>query len=447
MWVCSAQASYKQEPLGSICFSQDGSLLAAGFGRTLVLYDARSLGLLHALSTAAGYDGVVSKAQLRISQTPVNGTRAEVSQQRQQLWSLLQTLLDSNDTKLIEQARQLMSSAPNNPTKGPRPAHKDPSKEAVFKYIMQMSELGLHQKLQLLRRFGIECSVHDSYQKKLDEHLKHYLVDNSAACQRIMSLNMRLHRLHKRQMFKAKLRVQSLTKRRENYQELVAEDLLPLFSVLKLDKVTKPAREGKRWASKIAQPNASLAPLQSFAQISHVQFGAGAQAHLVAVCTETRVLIWNLMTLRLQAGLKLSVKHLAFDPHTNLIAAVTRNNECEWRLFICVLSPNLLLSLFSTRLPAKCTVACLSALQFTQSKWTCLAATSSAQEQFDQCGLAGTEHAAYAHRREPNCLSGGAGTEFSRRCAGAHFIWSALSGGSAGAIRYLWHLHGQAENG
>lgn len=398
MWVCSAQASYKQEPLGSICFSQDGSLLAAGFGRTLVLYDARSLGLLHALSTAAGYDGVVSKAQLRISQTPVNGTRAEVSQQRQQLWSLLQTLLDSNDTKLIEQARQLMSSAPNNQTKGPRPAHKDPSKEAVFKYIMQMSELGLHQKLQLLRRFGIECSVHDSYQKKLDEHLKRYLVDNSAACQRIMSLNMRLHRLHKRQMFKAKLRVQSLTKRRENYQELVAEDLLPLFSVLKLDKVTKPAREGKRWASKIAQPNASLAPLQSFAQISHVQFGAGAQAHLVAVCTETRVLIWNLMTLRLQAGLKLSVKHLAFDPHTNLIAAVTRNNECEWRLFISVLSPNLLLSLYSTRLPAKCTVACLSALQFTQSKWTCLAATSSAQEQFDQCGLAGTEHAAHAYR-------------------------------------------------
>lgn len=334
MWVCSAQASYKQEPLGSICFSQDGSLLAAGFGRTLVLFDGRSLGLLHALSTAAGYDGVVSKAQLRISQTPVNGTRAEVSQQRQQLWSLLQTLLDSNDTKLIEQARQLMSIVPNNQTKGPRPAHKDPSKEAVFKYIMQMSELGLHQKLQLLRRFGIECSVHDKYQRKLDDHLKRYLVDNTAAAQRIMSLNMRLHRLHKRQLFKAKLRVQSVTKRRENYQEMVVEELLPLFSVLKLGKVIKPAREGKRWASKIAQPNASLAPLQTFAQISHVQFGAGAQAHLVAVCTETRVLIWNLMTLRLQAGLKLSVTHLAFDPLTNLIAAVTRNNECEWALFI-----------------------------------------------------------------------------------------------------------------
>lgn len=426
MWICCAQASYKQETLGSICFSQDGSLLAAGFGRTLVLYDARSLGLLHALSTAAGFDGVVSKAQLRIAQTPVNGTRTEVSQQRQQLWSLLQTLLDSNDTKLIEQARQLMTSAPNNQTNGPRQAHKDPSKEAVFKHIMQMSELGLHQKLQLLRRFGIECSVHDAYQNRLDEHLKRFLVDYNAGNQRVMTLKMRLRRLHRSQRFKAKLRVRSLGKRRSTYEQMVAHELLPLFSVLNLDKVTKPAREGKRWASKIAQPDASLAPVQSFAQISHVQFGAGAQAHLVTVCTETRVLIWNLMTLRLQAGLKLSVEHLAFDPHTNLIAAVTRNNECEWlSLYLTgsLLIPSL--SLYSTRLPAKCTVACLSALQITQAKWTCLAATSSAQEQFDQCGLAGTEHAAYADRQQKDCLSGGAGTDYSRRCAGAHFICSA----------------------
>lgn len=328
MWVCAAQASYKQEPLGSICFSQDGSLLAAGFGRTLVLYDARSLGLLHALSTAAGFDGVVAKAQLRIAQTPVNGTRTEVTQQRQQLWSLLQTLLDSNDPKLVQQARQLMSSAPNN-QKAPRQAHKDPCKEAVFKHIMQMSELGLHQKLQLLRRFGIECTVRDGYHKRLNQHLKRYLVDYKASHQRVKTLEMRLRRLHRRQQFKAKVRLQSLTKRRESHEQMVAQELLPLFSVLKLDKVTKQAREGKRWASKIAQPLKTLAPLQSFAQISHVQFGAGGQAHLVAVCTETRVLIWNLMTLRLQAGLKLSVKQLAFDPHTNLIAAVTRNDECE----------------------------------------------------------------------------------------------------------------------
>jgi len=70
--------------------------------------------------------------------------------------------------------------------------------------------------------------------------------------------------------------------------------------------------------------------LQGLAQISHVQFGAGDQAHLVAVCTESRVLIWNLLTLRLQAGLKLSVRQLAFDPLTNLMAVITKNDECKF---------------------------------------------------------------------------------------------------------------------
>lgn len=77
---------------------------------------------------------------------------------------------------------------------------------------------------------------------------------------------------------------------------------------------------------------ARAAPLQRSAQISHVQFGAGNQAHLVAVCTESRVLIWNLLTLRLQAGLKLSVRQLAFDPLTNLMAVITKNDECECNL-------------------------------------------------------------------------------------------------------------------
>lgn len=114
---------------------------------------------------------------------------------------------------------------------------------------------------------------------------------------------------------------------------MVKQELLPLFSVLQLDETTKPAKlsaiKQKHCELKPTKPLGKAAPLQGSAQISHVQFGAGAQAHLVAICTETRVLIWNLMTLRLQAGLKLSVRQLAFDPLTNLIAAVTCNDECE----------------------------------------------------------------------------------------------------------------------
>ncbi|EDW64200.1 WD repeat-containing protein 75 [Drosophila virilis] len=332
MWSCAAQASYKRQPLGSICFSQDGSLLAAGYGSTMVLYDARTLRLLHALSTSAGYDGVVAKAQLRLAQMPVNGTRTEVTQQRQKLWSLLQTLLDSDDQTLVQQARQLMASAPSSQGKSSDELKpQEIAKESVYKHIMQMSELGLHQKLQLLRRFGIECTVHEACQKRLKAYLQNCLVDPIAVQLRLRTLETRLHRLHPRQRFKAKQRLTRLSGRRKNYEQLVRQELLPLFSVLHLDETTKAAAptsaKRKRWSTQPVKKLAKVAPLQSVAQISHVQFGAGAQAHLVAVCTETRVLIWNLMTLRLQAGLKLSVQQLAFDPLTNLIAAITRNDE------------------------------------------------------------------------------------------------------------------------
>ncbi|TDG48678.1 hypothetical protein AWZ03_005007 [Drosophila navojoa] len=330
MWSCAAQASYKRQALGSICFSQDGSLLAAGYGSTLVLYDGRSLRQLRALSTSAGYDGVVAKAQLRLAPMPMNGTRTELTQQRQKLWSLLQTLLDSDDQKLVQQARQLMSSAPISQSKA---SNEQIPKESVYKHIMKIPELGLHQKLQLLRRFGIECTVHEACHKRLKEYLQQFLVDPMAVQRRLLTLEARLHRLQPRHRFKAKLRLTRLSDRRKNYEELVKQELLPLFSVLKLDETTKAAKpmsakKRKRWEATAAKTlPTKAAPLQTVAQISHVQFGAGAQAHLVAVCTETRVLIWNLMTLRLQAGLKLSVRQLAFDPLTNLIAAVTRNDE------------------------------------------------------------------------------------------------------------------------
>lgn len=212
MWSCVAQANYKQQALESMCFSQDGSILAAGYGHTLVLFDARSLRLLHALSTSAGYDGVLAKAQLRLSQTPINGTRSELTQQRQQLWNLLQTLLNSNDQKLIQQAQQLMASAPSGQGKD---SGKQATKETVYKHIMQMSELGLHQKLQLLRRFGIECKVHASCQVRLRSHLQRCVVDPLAAQTRLRTIKDRLLRLQPCQRFKAKQRLVRLKKRRK----------------------------------------------------------------------------------------------------------------------------------------------------------------------------------------------------------------------------------------
>lgn len=54
----------------------------------------------------------------------------------------------------------------------------------------------------------------------------------------------------------------------------------------------------------------------------------------VIACTENRVLIWNLLTLRLQTVLKLSAEHIAVDSQTNLISVFTKNQECKFQRFI-----------------------------------------------------------------------------------------------------------------
>lgn len=338
MWSCLAQTSYRNLPIGSLCFSQDGSLLAVGYGNTLALYDARNPRLpLQTLSCPPGLDGVISKAQLRLAQTPLNGARKEFTQQRQQLCALLKTLLNSNDENLIQQAKDLIVGPPAKAKLVSEPDNT--TKETVFKYIMKMPELGLHQKLQLLRRFGVECSVPLAHRQRLFQHLQQRAVIPQATKLRLRKLEFRLHRLHTRHRYKAKQRLSHVNNRRQKFENLVPQDVMNLFSVLKLDESSKPKKEktGKCKLNGNSKPNtkakkipASAAPLQGLAQISHVQFGAGDQAHLVAVCTESRVLIWNLLTLRLQAGLKLSVRQLAFDPLTNLMAVITKNDECKF---------------------------------------------------------------------------------------------------------------------
>ncbi|XP_043641583.1 WD repeat-containing protein 75 [Drosophila teissieri] len=335
MWSCLAQTSYRNLPIGSLCFSQDGSLLAVGYGNTLALYDARNPRLpLQTLSCPPGLDGVISKAQLRLAQTQINGARKEFTQQRQQLWALLKALINSNDENLIQQAKDLIVGPPAKAKLVSQPENS--SKETVFKYIMKMPELGLHQKLQLLRRFGVECSVPHAHRHRLLQHLQQRAVIPQATKLRLRKLEFRLHRLHPRHFYKAKQRLSHVNNRRQNFENLVPQDVMNLFSVLKLDESSKPKKE-KKGKSKLNDSSKAnmktkkipinAAPLQGLAQISHVQFGAGDQAHLVAVCTESRVLIWNLLTLRLQAGLKLSVRQLAFDPLTNLMAVITKNDE------------------------------------------------------------------------------------------------------------------------
>lgn len=67
VWCCAGRTRYlDNQRLGAISFSEDGSLLAAGYENKLCLYRAKDLQLRTVLS-CTGRDGVVSKVQINIS--------------------------------------------------------------------------------------------------------------------------------------------------------------------------------------------------------------------------------------------------------------------------------------------------------------------------------------------------------------------------------------------
>lgn len=322
-WYCVAQTSYKDLPVDSISFSQDGSLLAAGYGNTLCIYNADNLKLKAALTGSNGVDGCITKAQIKLPLKHLNGAKSELAEKRKKLMQLFSNILETNEGTLIKELQKTLNDK-KSLAKVNIGELEDQQKINLYKKILQMHELNLFQKVLLYQKLGIACKVHPQMETKLTENLGK-LIDK---VQIKHQLHSQTYRLNLRQRFKAKYRLQQFSKQQLEYDK-ITKNLVPLLSLLNLDIKQKHPTKSKEKKKKISDENI-LPPKPTMAEISHVQFAAGEYAHLVVVCTEHRVLIWNLLTLRLQAVLKLSVKHLTFDPQTNLVAVVTQYNECKF---------------------------------------------------------------------------------------------------------------------
>lgn len=330
-WYCIAQASYKDLPVYSISFSQDGSLLSAGYGNTLCIFKSDNLKLKAALTGPNGVDGCVKKAQIIVPSKNISIAKPKLAEKRKKLMQLLTNMLETREESLINELQNTLSEKSSlNNVEALDQLFDDAQKASLYKRIIQMHELNLFQKVLLYQKLGIPCKSHPQLKAKLTEYLTKLISKRGEE----NKLHMLTHRLNLRQRFKAKYRLQQYNKERRQYEE-ITRNLVSVLSLMNLGTDVENNKKQKndfytnKNENQIRKENILL-PKPTMAEISHVQFAAGDYAHLVVVCTERRVLIWNLLTLRLHAFLKLSVKHITFYQQTNLMAVVTTNQECKF---------------------------------------------------------------------------------------------------------------------
>lgn len=326
-WYCIAQTSYKGLPVEAISFSQDGSLLAAGYANTLCIYKSDSLKLRAALTGANGLDGCATKAHIRIPIKNINGAKSELLEQRKKIMQLFTNMLETNDEALIKQLQNVFNDKKSQANLSPESLESldDKQKTNLYTKILQMHELNLFQKVLLYQKMGISCKIHPQMKTKLAEYINNSMKRSRDVENKLMS---QAHKLNMSQRFKAKYRLTRHFRQQKQYDNKISNNLVPIMSLLNITNTTGQTKQTSKKDNSLNVKSA-VPPKPVLSEINHVKFAAGEYAHLVVVCTERRVLIWNLLTLRLQSVLKLSVKHLTFDPQTNLMAVVSQQNECK----------------------------------------------------------------------------------------------------------------------
>lgn len=368
VWTCIARTSYKSLPIKSLGFSSDTSLLGVGFGNTLCIYNSETLRLRCALSAPSGLDGSVSKMTITLPQSNdksnLDRQREEFIEKRKKLLAAIHSVFENDDTNAImrlsdaknlknlntksvdkssaESADESMDessnkSADESEKKLPQRL-SDEQKKVIFNQVLASNGINLFQKIHIFDKFNL-CGraptktkqSYTEYCKEIDDQL-----ENSNILNRILNLSTR----HKFK-FAYKYHQSNLQKQRTR------NTLEALKRVVHFSKSTnrKSTSNGVSDDEILNQCSENLesetnVPPKPVVQITHVAFCTLEFAHLVIVCTEKRLLIWNLLTLRLQSAFKVEVEKLTIDPHTSLVAMVSKNHD------LYVFSPNTPITLY-----------------------------------------------------------------------------------------------------
>uniref|UniRef100_A0A1Q3EX18 WD repeat-containing protein 75 second beta-propeller domain-containing protein n=1 Tax=Culex tarsalis TaxID=7177 RepID=A0A1Q3EX18_CULTA len=334
IWSCVGRVEYKSLAVRSVSFSQDGSLLAAGFGNVLCAWNAETLRLKCVLSAPAGYDGGVNRVVVAVPGKKSSGVKKAtyLARKAEVVKQMLEVLEKKDVSALFRNITESKRKRYLSVECGGKPERLSvEEKKLVFKRVQLQNELTLVQKAELFNRLRIQCRTAGEMKEKIAEKLTKAKRVSAQAERR---LRKAVNELCSDVKFQSKRKLHNYERRKRPSPTL--SQLTHVFdSSNSTKKAKKPAKDPKSQ------------PIKTTAQIRHVLFCHGEYSHLVVLTTQTRLLVWNLLTLRIQVTVNLAVSHLSIDSFTNLIAAFTADHE----LFVFL--PNIPMPLYHRKnLPA-----------------------------------------------------------------------------------------------
>ena len=330
VWMCIEKLSYKNLPVYSLYFSQDSSLLAAGLGNVLCVWDTITFKLKCTLSAPACLDGSINRVLVTLPKQSENPRKSQskesttaMLEKRKKTLELVRTMMDGKGSdalvKNITQEKQRYFTKKNFDVEKPQNLSAK-EKKVIFQRVLEIQELNFNQKIHMLHKLNIFYKISNELETEICNHIKKTTIKMLEDYERT---KRDVAHLKESDRFQVQWKFQKfgLLNRRLGKQTV---------SMRKLLKERNPDHK-RKISEKVEEKieNTKTIPIKCLTVINHVIFCMEELSHLVIVTTDDRLLIWNLLTLKVQASFKLSVKNITLDPLTNLIATFTKSNECK----------------------------------------------------------------------------------------------------------------------
>lgn len=323
IWMQIEQIGYKNLPVRCLNFSQDNSLLTAGIGNSLCVWDTKNFTLKCALSAPAILDGSINRVIISLptkkkkSICNGNGDVSKITERRQKILQMMNSIINDPTQSIVKKITQEKSRVfKRRSVETVKPSElKCSEKKLIFDKILSSPDLNFNEKLQIFHKLNIYYNISSRMEQEVIDFISRNILEEKILYK---NLHQRVYEVKNDARFK-------LLWRFKTWRMFDAKRNRKIVSVRKLLK--QPIKEEVMQLKTPETEQKQLLPLKNINHITNAVFCAEDLSHLVVVSTSNRILIWNLLTLKIQGSFKIHSKIMTIDPLTNLIAVFNKYNE------------------------------------------------------------------------------------------------------------------------